>query len=182
MIWREMDPPGLYDIIAYYRDMRTCVIYASKYGTTRECAERIADELGADSFDVRHARDIDLNAYDLVVLGSACYGGMVMPRMRRFVAAHLDELLSHQAALFLTGVFTGVKRDLEMNVAYPPSLRAHAIAYEFFGGRIDIDQISRLDRLALRGWGVTGDINSLDSRTIKLFLEKIKNSRQKPNY
>jgi sulfite reductase alpha subunit-like flavoprotein len=53
------------------------VIFASKYGSTREVAEAVADEIGRDhDVTVHDAADIDaFDGADAVVLGSAIYGG-----------------------------------------------------------------------------------------------------------
>ena len=55
--------------------MKTAVIYASRYGYTRQYAEWLADDLGADLFDVREARAGLIEQYDILVLGGGVYAG-----------------------------------------------------------------------------------------------------------
>ena len=55
--------------------MKTAVIYASRYGYTRQYAEWLADDLGADLFDVRAVRAGLIEQYDILVLGGGVYAG-----------------------------------------------------------------------------------------------------------
>jgi menaquinone-dependent protoporphyrinogen oxidase len=86
--------------------MQVLVTYATRLGSTREIAERIAARLGA--CDVRattapvDAID-ELDAFDAVVIGSALYAGHVLPGARDFVRDHRDELASRPVWLFSSG-------------------------------------------------------------------------------
>jgi menaquinone-dependent protoporphyrinogen oxidase len=70
--------------------MHTLVAYASKYGDTRQIAERIAQHLRAAGLevDVQPVKAIgELAGYDAVVLGSAVYYGSWMKEAVNFAAA-----------------------------------------------------------------------------------------------
>jgi menaquinone-dependent protoporphyrinogen IX oxidase len=53
----------------------TAVIYSSKYGTTKQYAEWIAEELGAALFEAAKIRPTKLADYGVVVFGGALYAG-----------------------------------------------------------------------------------------------------------
>jgi flavodoxin len=54
---------------------KTAIIYYSKYGTTRQYAEWIAEKTGAQLFDARKFKKKDLAAYDTIVYGGGIYAG-----------------------------------------------------------------------------------------------------------
>jgi len=54
---------------------KTAVIYASKYGTTKQYAQWISEELGAELLDARRIKPAQLQAYERVIFGGALYMG-----------------------------------------------------------------------------------------------------------
>lgn len=86
----------------------TLVTYASKSGSTRGIAERIAHRLR----DGGHAAELepvdavhDLSRFDAVVLGSAVFNGQWMPEADAFVAEQAGELRDRAVWLFSVGTF-----------------------------------------------------------------------------
>ncbi|MDR2770413.1 MAG: flavodoxin domain-containing protein, partial [Clostridiales Family XIII bacterium] len=58
--------------------MNTVVIYQSHYGRTKQYAEWIAEELGADSIERREASATMLAGYDCAVYGGGLYAGGIL--------------------------------------------------------------------------------------------------------
>ena len=56
---------------------KTLIIYFSKYGTTKEYAEWIAEELNGDIYSVYNIKNNILNNYDTIIIGSGLYAGKV---------------------------------------------------------------------------------------------------------
>ncbi len=82
------------------------VAYASKYGSTREISERIAEvlrqsETQVDVLPVTHVADID--SYQAVVLGSAVYIGKWMKGAGEFLALHEKALSRRPVWIFSSG-------------------------------------------------------------------------------
>ncbi len=80
--------------------------YASKHGSTREIAERIANTLsekGVGCTAVPAERAQDVAAYDAVVAGSAVYIGKMRKEMRRFLAKNEQTLKAKPLWLFASG-------------------------------------------------------------------------------
>ena len=46
--------------------MKTLVIYKSKYGSTKQYAEWIAEELDCEAVDAKSVKPLDLEKYDIV--------------------------------------------------------------------------------------------------------------------
>ncbi len=76
------------------------VVYASKYGSTKEVAQAIADGLGADIASA--ANDPDVRPYDLVVIGSPIYGGDYLEPVKDFLRANKPYLAKRKIAAFIT--------------------------------------------------------------------------------
>jgi menaquinone-dependent protoporphyrinogen oxidase len=86
--------------------MKVLVAYASKYGSTRGIAERIAEHLQAagQQADVRPVQDIhDLGGYDAVVVGSAVFAGHWMAEATEFVRRNRAVLADRPVWLFSSG-------------------------------------------------------------------------------
>lgn len=54
---------------------RIAVVYKSKYGSTKKYAEWIAEETGADLFNVDTCKGSDLSDYDTIVFGGCIHAG-----------------------------------------------------------------------------------------------------------
>ena len=54
---------------------RIAVVYKSKHGTTKQYAEWIAEETGADLFNVDQCKGSDLSDYDTIVFGGCIHAG-----------------------------------------------------------------------------------------------------------
>ncbi|MDR0767392.1 MAG: flavodoxin domain-containing protein [Methanosarcinales archaeon] len=56
---------------------KIAVIYKSKYGSTKQYAEWIAEELEAQTFESAKVKSADLAAYDVVIYGGGLYAGTI---------------------------------------------------------------------------------------------------------
>ena len=86
--------------------MKVLVAYASKYGSTRGIAERIAERLQAagQPAEARPVQGIDdLAGYDAVVVGSAVFAGHWMAEATQFVRRHRAVLADRPVWLFSSG-------------------------------------------------------------------------------
>ncbi len=85
---------------------RVLVAYATKFGSTREIAEAIGEELAAAGLtaEVDAAASVwDLDPYDAVVLGSALYAAHWRREANRFVRQNLAALQARPVWLFSSG-------------------------------------------------------------------------------
>ena len=121
---------------------RVLVAHASKYGSTREIAERMAATLRETglSVDVRDVRNVDdLSRYDAVVLGSALYAAHWQRDANRFVTRHLAALQARPVWLFSSGPLDRSAERAELPVT--PAVAAvidpvGARGHRTFGGRL----------------------------------------------
>ncbi len=136
------------------------VVYASKYGSTQEVAQAVADGLGADL--VNAADDPDVRPYDLVVLGSPIYGGDYLESIKEFLKANKPYLAKHKIAAFITAAaswerspgLTGEEDELLFTQQEYANGLAHlaggdCIDCRGFGGRLIPNELDEADHAML---------------------------------
>ncbi|MBI9047265.1 MAG: flavodoxin domain-containing protein [Anaerolineaceae bacterium] len=92
------------------------VAYASKYGSTKDIADKVRDGLErkghkVDIFSVENVKDI--SQYQVVILGSAVYIGQWRKEAARFLKKYSQELSNKKTWLFSTGP-TGEGNPVEL--------------------------------------------------------------------
>jgi menaquinone-dependent protoporphyrinogen oxidase len=121
------------------------VAYASKYGSTGEVADAIAERLRSLGLEATAlpAREVkDLSAYSAVVLGTALYFFMWRGEAHRFLRRNRKGLAAMPVAVFGLGPiedtpeqFTGAREHLDKGLAKHGWL--HPVAVAVFGGRLE---------------------------------------------
>ena len=77
------------------------VIYATKYGSTREYASLIARKLGTELLSASEAPFEVVSGADFIVLGSPIYAYSVLPEMEEFLEKNRDILVEKPVAAFV---------------------------------------------------------------------------------
>jgi menaquinone-dependent protoporphyrinogen oxidase len=140
-------------------DIQVLVAYASKYGATKEIAEKIADTLRQAGLrpDVLPANRVkDLTAYKAVVLGSAVYIGMWRKEARAFLKANEKALAGRPVWLFSSGpTGQGDPLALTQNWRFPKGLQAvadriHPRDVALFHGAVDVTKLNGIEKWMLK--------------------------------
>jgi len=141
---------------------RVLVAYASRHGSTRGVAERMAARLRERGCRAE-ARPVDdrddLCAYDAVVLGSAVYDQEWLPEADIFVRDNATMLAGRPVWLFTVGSFGDRNRLWGRVVKKEPRGIAalqnaiHARDYRVFAGVVERERWPRWSRLFFRGFG-----------------------------
>jgi menaquinone-dependent protoporphyrinogen oxidase len=147
--------------------MRALVAYGSRHGSTREVAERIGARLEAlgHEVDVLDASDVDgLGGYDLAVVGSGIYAGLLRHRVTRLLHRIARQHPETPVAVFALGPLSredekpeewaSARTRIEHVVGNVGGLEV--VATEVFGGVIDPERMnflfSHMDAVDLRDW------------------------------
>ena len=80
----------------------TVVLYGSKYGSTKQYAEWIAEELNADLLDVNDANLQNIKNYDTIIYGGAVYAGGITGI--NFIVKNYDQLKNAKLVIFTCGI------------------------------------------------------------------------------
>jgi menaquinone-dependent protoporphyrinogen oxidase len=157
------------------------VTYGSKFGSTAEIAEKIAEVLRTRGLNVSimpASTVSDLSAFNAVVLGSAVYTGHWTKEATDFLVSHEDSLSTRPVWFFSSGP-TGqgdpVERlhgwrfpDAQLDIA--DRIRPQGMVV--FHGKIDIQNLNFGERLMIRAVGSpTGDFR--DWTAITAWAEEI---------
>ena len=120
------------------------VVYATRYGSTQEVAEKVAATLresGLDT-DVEPARQVrTLEGYRAVVLGAPLYIGSWLKDAQRFLTQHQAALVKVPVAIFTLGPTRAdedvapVRAQVDKQMSKYPWLKP--VAAELFGGKYD---------------------------------------------
>jgi menaquinone-dependent protoporphyrinogen oxidase len=132
--------------------VKVLVTEASKHGSTREIARRIAEELqgtGLDA-DLRDAGSVtSLDGYDAVVLGSAIYMGSWMPEAKHLVERFQPQLAALPVWLFSSGPLGADNPQPGGDPGQIPGLieQTQARGHRVFAGKLDRDELGIGERL-----------------------------------
>lgn len=149
---------------------KVLVCYASRYGSTMEIAEAIAEELEKKGIftEVSRVEDIQIiEGFDAVVLGSPLYMGKMMAEAREFVHKFRGPLNSVPLFVFIAG-YTFRERLAEYLKSGEDAVDAIRLYVNpedtgYFAGRVDPDRVSSPDRAILIMGGVhPGDFRDWD--------------------
>jgi menaquinone-dependent protoporphyrinogen oxidase len=143
------------DILEEANKTKVLVAVATEHGSTREIAERIADELRAYGLEiVLQAPEAvgDISEYGAVVLGSAIYTGGWLPTARRFARAHRPALRTVPVWLFSSGPVGAEDPKPLGDLPEIPQLMGLTLAREhkLFGGKLDKQGLGVAERFVTR--------------------------------
>lgn len=141
---------------------RVLVGYASRFGSTREIATRIAGLLrnSGNEVDVASVGEIaHVDAYDVVVFGSGVYDGSWTAEATELVRRHASVLARKPVWLFTVGSFGDrhpivgglVKKEPKEIGEFEQAL--HPRDYRVFAGVIDLDHWPAWGRLLFKALG-----------------------------
>jgi menaquinone-dependent protoporphyrinogen oxidase len=142
--------------------MRVLIGYASRFGSTREIASRIAGTVRArgNDVDVRSIEAIsDVDDYDAVVFGSGVYDGSWTTQATELMRRHAAVLARKPVWLFSVGSFGDrhpivgrlMKKEPREISEFEQTL--HPRGYRVFAGVIDLDHWPAWGRLLFKALG-----------------------------
>lgn len=132
--------------------MNILILYASRWGVTRTCAQTLANKLNVhDTVTLKSVEDLPLpdpTAFDVVVLGSAIRYGKVNKTLKRYIKQHVESLNSLSCAVFLC---CGFPRNFEEYVdTQIPKLLHPSLGFHSFGGELKPDKLKGFDKFVVK--------------------------------
>jgi menaquinone-dependent protoporphyrinogen oxidase len=151
------------------------VAYGSKYGSTSEIAEKIAEDLRTASLQVSvlpASCVSDLTPFDAVVLGSAVYAGHWTKEAVSFLETH-EKALAKRPVWFFSSGPTGTSDPVERmhGWRFPEAQQAIADRIQpqatvLFHGKIDLSTMNFGEKLIVRALGAPiGDFRDWNAIT-----------------
>lgn len=129
--------------------MKTLIIYASKTTTTKKCANLLKEKLNDVDISNIKSLNIDINNYDLIIIGSPIRMGLIDKNIKKFLINNLDILKSKKAAYFICcGFKENYLKYFEQN--FPQELLDRALIYDTFGGELDLENQKGFDKFIVK--------------------------------
>ena len=129
--------------------MKNLIIYATKHGSTKKCAELLRTKLNGKttivSVDDRELPDLD--HFDNIVIGGSIYFGKIQKKLFKFVENNLDLLLSKRVAFFIC---SGEEKMEYIVKSFPNKLLNQAVSKQFFGGELIMSKMSFFEKIILK--------------------------------
>ena len=114
--------------------MKTAIVYATKYGCTKKCAEILKTYLhGEVNILSVKADKINLSQYDTVFIGGSVYMGKIQKEITHFCKRNLKQLLHKKIGLFAC-CYTPKDTVGFFETLYPIELINHASYVTSVGG------------------------------------------------
>jgi menaquinone-dependent protoporphyrinogen oxidase len=133
--------------------MKVLVASGSKYGSTREVAQAIGQELTVLGFDVdvMDAHEVlSVVAYDAVVIGSAVYGGLWRRDAEELMRDHAPVLRHRDVWTFSVGIETIVSEGQPKDEAYLLGDTVNAHEHRRFTGALDPAKLNVGEKALIR--------------------------------
>ena len=126
--------------------MKAAIVYATKYGCTKKCAEMLKTYLNGEA-DILSAKSdkISLAQYDTVFIGGSVYMGKIQQEITHFCKRNLKQLLHKKIGLFAC-CYTPKDTEGFFEILFPLELLHHASYVTSVGGKMDYDKMNFLYR------------------------------------
>lgn len=123
--------------------MKVLIAYSSKYGTTHDCANKLADKLDCmtEVIDVQKSKP-DPRVYDAVIVGGPVYMGKLYKPTAFYCELYKELLLSKPLGLFICHMDRDRDTDQQIASMYPPELTEHSQVSKGFGGAYIVSKMN----------------------------------------
>ena len=152
--------------------MKSIIIYKGKYGATQQYAEWLAAELRLPAMAPEKLAEGDLNANDLIIIGSSVYVGRLL--ISDWLKQYAGILKNKKLVLFVVCGNNNPKEQEKIIKQNVPEGLIDPSCIFFLPGRLVKSKLSWKDRLLLR----MGAMVAKDPETKKLMLQDRDNVRK----
>ena len=136
--------------------MKKAILYTSKHGFTKECAEYLASKM--ENAEVREIQmEFDFAPYDHIIFGSFIYEGEIYKEAQKFLKKYKAKLLNRKLDIFCSGLD---KKDYEhaIQTSLDPEIFYHA-SIVCPGGQIKLNNLSYFEKRTIKKRiGITSDV------------------------
>ncbi|MEI7604392.1 MAG: flavodoxin domain-containing protein [bacterium] len=146
--------------------MRALIIYKSKYGTAKQYAEWIKEEVEADIFSIDDFNISEIQAYDKIIIVSATYMGVI--KADKFLIENWNLLKDKKVYLVAVGlVFT---EDAVKTYEQIPAFIRKNIQYIKIPGKIQYNRLNLFEKIMVKIMKGQ-NLDKVDRNTIKPVVE-----------
>ena len=131
--------------------MKIAIVYSTRGGTTRECAELLARELKNDNVELFEIgeNEPDYSKYDICVVGFPIRMAKAEKKARQFLKKNAEMLQNMKTAYFLCCGFVDCFEEYAEK-CISKELRDSAVAIYCLGGSLDPNRFKGFDKLIVK--------------------------------
>ncbi|WP_244834720.1 flavodoxin domain-containing protein [Clostridium sp. BJN0001] len=164
--------------------MKTLIVFASKHGTTKDCAKRLERAINGEVslIDIKKDEICSINEYDNVILGGAIYGGMVSRKLKKFISDNKEILLKKNLGIYICCMSDKEKINSQFEQNFSKDILDKAFIKSSFGGEFHFLRMNFFEKFIIKqiykndkSQKIDGkkDIKKLDLQAIKNFAKCI---------
>ena len=154
--------------------MKTLVLFASKYGTTKTCSEKLVGKLSGEVtvVDIGRQKAPSLDGYDTVVVGGPVKIGKIHAKVKRYCIANEALLLQKRLGLFICCMAEGEDATKELEGNFPQAMLDKAVVRACFGGEFLMSKMGFFTKKMIQGIAKTDkDISAIKEAEIEAFAK-----------
>lgn len=133
---------------------RILVTYATRYGSTREVAEKITKIIKSDLHEVEILpcnRVNSLDSYSFIIIGAPFYIGKMLKKAKDFITRFRQDLSSRKVAFFALGPLSEIEKELtdtqkQMEEELNQFSWLKPVSTQMFGGKYDPQTLRFADK------------------------------------
>lgn len=127
--------------------MSTLLVYGSKYGSTKKCAELLREKLNGnvEVVDIKMSQSLDLNSYEKIVIGTSVYMGKIQKEISEFCKNNIEVFKTKKIAVFLCCMNEG-DFEKQINDNFPKELLDKAIVKGYLGGEFNFTKMNFIEK------------------------------------
>lgn len=133
--------------------MNILISYSTKNGCTEKCSIKLAEYLKVHTVHLHKLgskEGIRINDHDAVIIGGSIRIGQINKEVKRYCQKNLEELIQKRIGLFIC-CMNGFELATEyFRNAFPDELQKHAIAKGYFGGELNFEEMSFIERSIMK--------------------------------
>jgi len=127
--------------------MKILIAYAGKTGTTEKCAKLLGEKLPGASVVNLNLETPEISGFDTVIVGGSIRMGQLHKQAKNFIEQNSRSLKTKKSAYFICCSGDASKLFIDN---FPKELLDSAVAYEGFGGEMNIENFHGFDRFVAK--------------------------------
>lgn len=131
--------------------MNAIVVYKTKYGSTKNYADWIGEELNCKVTDVKEITINELKKYDTIIYGGGLYAEII--NGVSLITKNVDSLKNKKIAVYTTGITPLDCRDYYDKIVIEKNFKngvPECVKIFNFTGKMVLDELSTVHRAALK--------------------------------
>ena len=130
--------------------MKIAIVYTTKGGTTRECAELLKRELTGHDVVISHMQEnADLTPYDLVIVGFPIRMAKPCREARKYMSGNAPILSQKKTAYYMCCGFIDCAEEYAEK-ALPKALRGKELTVTCLGGCLEPSKFKGFDKFVVK--------------------------------